>query len=122
MRISRLSMGTLYLVTGSLHFLATNRYIAIMPPYLPAHRTLVLLSGAAEIAGGLGILTPIPHDPAHRSLGTRRPPHRRDARKHLHGHQPRKLPHHPPLDPLAAPAPATPAHLLGMALHPSCLE
>ena len=58
MRISRLIMGTLYLVTGSLHFLATNRYMAIMPPSFPAHRTLVLLSGAAEIAGGLGILTP----------------------------------------------------------------
>jgi uncharacterized membrane protein len=53
-------MGALYLTTGTLHFLATNRYTAIMPPYLPAHRTLVLLSGAAEIAGGLGILTPIP--------------------------------------------------------------
>ena len=29
-----------------------------MPDYLPAHRELVLLSGAAEIAGGLGILIP----------------------------------------------------------------
>ena len=53
-------MGALYLTTGALHFLATRRYTAIMPPYLPAHRELVLLSGAAEIAGGLGMLTPVP--------------------------------------------------------------
>jgi len=60
MRLSRLLMGALYLAAGALHFLITPRYVAIMPPYLPAPRTLVLLSGAAEIAGGLGILTPIP--------------------------------------------------------------
>jgi uncharacterized membrane protein len=60
MRISRLLQATVYLTTGTLHFLATGRYIAIMPPYLPAHRALVLLSGAAEIAGGLGLLAPIP--------------------------------------------------------------
>jgi uncharacterized membrane protein len=30
----------------------------IMPPYLPAHRGLVLASGAAEIAGGIGVLLP----------------------------------------------------------------
>jgi uncharacterized membrane protein len=29
-----------------------------MPPYLPWHGALVLLSGAGEIAGGLGILFP----------------------------------------------------------------
>ena len=28
-----------------------------MPPYLPAHRELVLISGAAEIAGGVGALS-----------------------------------------------------------------
>ena len=53
-------MGALYLAAGALHFLLTPRYMAIMPTYLPAHRTLVLLSGAAEIVGGFGILTPIP--------------------------------------------------------------
>jgi uncharacterized membrane protein len=58
--IPRLLMGSLYLTTGTLHFLHTQTYLAIMPPYLPAHRALIYLSGAAEIAGGLGILTPIP--------------------------------------------------------------
>lgn len=60
MTIPRLLMGALYLTTGTLHFLHTQTYLTIMPPYIPAHHTLVLLTGAAEIAGGLGILTPIP--------------------------------------------------------------
>ena len=53
-------MGGLYIAAGILHFVATRRYTAILPNYLPAHRDLVLISGAAEIAGGLGILVPIP--------------------------------------------------------------
>jgi uncharacterized membrane protein len=60
MRASRLLMGTLYIAAGTLHFLLTRRYVAIMPPYLPAPRALVLISGAAEIAGGIGVLAPIP--------------------------------------------------------------
>jgi uncharacterized membrane protein len=60
MRISRLIMGVLYLAAGTLHFLATRRYVAVMPSYLPAPRALVLFSGAAEIAGGLGVLLPSP--------------------------------------------------------------
>ena len=60
MQIPRLLMGALYITTRTLHFVHTSTYLAIMPPYIPAHRALVFLSGAAEIAGGLGILTPIP--------------------------------------------------------------
>jgi uncharacterized membrane protein len=60
MRIPRLLMGALYITTGTLHFLITRRYVAIMPPYLPAPRELVLISGAAEIAGGVGVLAPSP--------------------------------------------------------------
>jgi uncharacterized membrane protein len=60
MRIPRLLMGALYITTGTLHFLITRRYVAIMPPYLPAPRTLVLISGAAEIVGGVGVLVPSP--------------------------------------------------------------
>ena len=32
-----------------------------MPPYLPAHRELVLVSGVAELAGGAGALAPRLH-------------------------------------------------------------
>lgn len=51
-------MGAMYLVAGAGHFLLTRVYLGIMPDYLPAHRELVLLSGAAEMAGGLGVLLP----------------------------------------------------------------
>jgi len=33
-------------------------YVGIMPPYLPFPRELVLISGVAEILGGLGVLVP----------------------------------------------------------------
>ena len=54
----RIVMGILYVTAGVLHFVITRRYVDIMPPYLPAPRDLVLISGAAEIAGGLGVLAP----------------------------------------------------------------
>ena len=64
MRLGRLIMGFLYLSAGSLHFLLTPTYMRIMPSYLPAHRELVLLSGAAEMLGGAGVLTPASRRPA----------------------------------------------------------
>jgi uncharacterized membrane protein len=57
---ARLLMGVLYIGAGILHFLLTPRYMAMIPPYLPAHRALVLISGVAEIAGGIGVLAPSP--------------------------------------------------------------
>lgn len=51
-------MGLLYVAAGVLHFVNTRMYMAIMPDYLPAHRALVLISGAAEIAGGVGVMVP----------------------------------------------------------------
>jgi uncharacterized membrane protein len=51
-------MGILYVTAGVAHFVITRTYVSIMPDYLPAHRELVLISGAAEIAGGIGILIP----------------------------------------------------------------
>jgi len=50
--------GALFVLTGALHFLAPGRYRSIMPPYVPAHREMVLASGAAEVAGGIALLTP----------------------------------------------------------------
>ncbi|WP_158943497.1 DoxX family protein [Granulicella sp. S190] len=56
--IGRVLLSLLFLVAGSLHFIAPQRYLAIMPPYLPAHLAMVYLSGAAEILGGLGLFLP----------------------------------------------------------------
>jgi uncharacterized membrane protein len=58
LKIGRLLMGALYIGAGAMHFVLTKAYMRVMPPYLPAHRELVLLSGAAEIAGGVGVLVP----------------------------------------------------------------
>jgi uncharacterized membrane protein len=55
---ARILMGLVYVAAGIGHFIATHVYMSIVPDYLPAHRELVLISGAAEIAGGIGVLIP----------------------------------------------------------------
>jgi uncharacterized membrane protein len=50
--------GALFIVAGILHFVRPDAYMKIMPPYLPWHRPLVILSGLAEI--GLGALLLVP--------------------------------------------------------------
>jgi len=54
----RYGLALLFVGAGALHFLKPETYLRIMPPALPAPRLLVLLSGAAELAGGLGLLLP----------------------------------------------------------------
>jgi len=47
-----------YVGAGILHFINTGFYLKIMPPYIPYHLAMVYISGAAEIAGGVGLLIP----------------------------------------------------------------
>ncbi len=47
-----------YIVAGSLHFIKPAPYLRIMPPYIPSHAAMVLVSGAFEIVGGLGLIVP----------------------------------------------------------------
>ena len=56
MRALRTLVGPLFVAAGALHFTRTRWYESIMPDYLPAHRALVYASGAAEIAGGAGLM------------------------------------------------------------------
>lgn len=56
--ISRYGLAFLFVGAGILHFVQPMPYIRIMPPYLPAPRLLVYVSGVAEIVGGLGLLLP----------------------------------------------------------------
>jgi uncharacterized membrane protein len=51
-------LALLFIGAGLLHFFYPVPYLRIMPPTLPAPRLLVLLSGVAEVAGGLGLLWP----------------------------------------------------------------
>ncbi|GAB3962371.1 DoxX family protein [Spirosoma harenae] len=48
----------LYMIAGANHFLNPKMYLAIMPPYVPAHPLMVSLSGIAEIVLGIGLLFP----------------------------------------------------------------
>jgi uncharacterized membrane protein len=50
--------AALFMIAGVLHFVATDFYLKIMPPYLPLHLPLVLLSGAIEIVLGILLLLP----------------------------------------------------------------
>ena len=58
MRVGRVLLGSLFIAGGVAHFVFTRAYANIVPDYLPTHRGLVLISGAAEIAGGVGLLLP----------------------------------------------------------------
>ena len=57
-------MAALYVAAGAGHFIVTRAYLRIVPDYLPGHRELVLISGVAEIAGGIGLLIPSTRRPA----------------------------------------------------------
>ena len=50
--------GLLFIAAGANHFRDPDFYVHIMPPYLPWHRELVLLSGACEIVLGGLLLVP----------------------------------------------------------------
>jgi len=54
----RMPLALFFVGAGVWHFVRPAFYLKIMPPYLPWHRELVYLSGAFEIAGGVGILVP----------------------------------------------------------------
>jgi len=51
-----ISLG--FLASAGLHFTATDTEARLIPEFLPWRRELVLISGAAEIVGALGLLYP----------------------------------------------------------------
>ena len=51
-------MAIVYLVAGIYHFINPAFYKAIMPPYLPSHSGLILLSGVCEVLFALLLLPP----------------------------------------------------------------
>ena len=50
--------GLLFIAAGANHFRKLDLFVRIMPPYLPWHRELVLVSGACEIVLGGLLLVP----------------------------------------------------------------
>ena len=52
---SRLALSLIFVTAGVMHFHSAPTYLKIMPSMLPFPLFLIYFSGAAEIAGGLGI-------------------------------------------------------------------
>jgi len=51
-------MAISYVFAGIAHFRNPPFYLAVMPPYIPSPLTMIYISGAAEILGGIGLLIP----------------------------------------------------------------
>ena len=58
LRWSRAALALLFVGAGALHFARPDLYARAIPPGFPYPPALVSLSGAAEIAGGIGVLIP----------------------------------------------------------------
>lgn len=54
--LSRYLLAAFFIVAGANHFRDPATYLSMMPPWLPAQEALNFISGAAEIAGGIGLL------------------------------------------------------------------
>lgn len=54
----RLAMAVALLMAGTDHLLTPERYLAMMPGYLPYPLQLVLFTGLCELAGAIGLLLP----------------------------------------------------------------
>lgn len=54
----RYLLSAMMIAVGLLHLVRPEKFIQIVPDYLPAHRTLVLTSGIFEMLGGVGLLIP----------------------------------------------------------------
>ena len=57
-RVGLILVILLFAASGTLHFLATDRFASIIPPSLPFRREAVYISGACELAGALGLCLP----------------------------------------------------------------
>ena len=51
-------MSVFYIATGTNHFILLEFYKKIMPPWLPFHTTLIVISGIVEVLLGLLLLFP----------------------------------------------------------------
>jgi uncharacterized membrane protein len=57
-KVTKVILAIFFVAAGLNHFVGTPFYESIMPPYLPWHYALVIISGIAEIVLGIGLLVP----------------------------------------------------------------
>ena len=55
-RAGRSLLAVFFIVGGVMHFILPATYAGVMPPWLGWHAQLVAISGACEVAGGIGVL------------------------------------------------------------------
>lgn len=53
---SRWLAALFFMFSGFLHFVRPAPYMKIVPDWIPWHSAVVAISGAAEMAGGIGLL------------------------------------------------------------------
>jgi uncharacterized membrane protein len=58
------ALGVAFIGAGLNHFLHPRPYLTMMPPWVPDPETTNLVAGAAEMAGGIGLLVPPLRRPA----------------------------------------------------------
>jgi len=58
MAACRIFIAVLFIAAGVNHFVVPAIYKSIVPPTFPRPELLVIISGLAEIAGGVGLLVP----------------------------------------------------------------
>ncbi|SMP41551.1 Uncharacterized membrane protein [Neorhodopirellula lusitana] len=56
--ISKYLLAAFMIVAGTMHFVNTEFFLKMVPPSLPLHRELVLVSGVCEILLGVLLLIP----------------------------------------------------------------
>lgn len=56
--IARLTLAPLYLLAGVVHLLRPDFFAPLMPSVVPAPHVVILLTGAAEIAGAAALFVP----------------------------------------------------------------
>ena len=56
--VARVLSAVVFIPFGILHIVGAPKFLPIMPPMIPFPLAVVILTGVAEIAGGIGILLP----------------------------------------------------------------
>jgi len=56
--ISPYLVGLLFKLAGINHLLNSDFYANVMPPYIPAHLTMIYVSGFFQVLGGVGVFIP----------------------------------------------------------------
>jgi uncharacterized membrane protein len=61
---ARIATGLTFIFTGATHFLASGKFMEMMPPVIPAPLLMIYASGFFEMLGGIGLIIPATKRPA----------------------------------------------------------